>query len=244
MISSPRLLEVFVEVADTLVADYDIIDFLHRLADNISEVAGAEAVGLLLSDHLDQLQFMAASSDGARYLELFQLQNREGPCLDCFRTGVPVTVDDLSAAGGRWPVFAPKATRDGFNSVHAFPMRLRENVIGALNVFSTAPLPLEETDVRTIQALADVATIAIIQQQSLTAAETLTEQLQGALNSRVVVEQAKGLVSRSRDIGVDEAFDVMRTHSRNHGLRLSDVALALVNRELDPDVLGTRAERS
>ena len=237
MISTPRLLEVFVEAADTLVADYDVIDFLHRLADNVSEVSGADAVGLMLGDQLGQLQFMAASSESARHLELFQLQVSEGPCVDCFRTGVPVIIGDLAEAEGRWPAFSPEATAHGFRSMHAFPMRLRDRVIGALNVFSTVPLPLEETDVRTIQALADVATIGIIQQQSLTAAETLTEQLQGALSSRVVVEQAKGLVSRSLDVGVDEAFAMIRSYSRSNGLRLSEVALALLNRELDPDLL-------
>jgi GAF domain-containing protein len=240
MIATERLLDLFVEVADTLVDDFDLIDFLHNVADHTAAISGASSVGLLLADQNQQLQFMAASSQGARHLELFQIQNAEGPCLDCFRTREPVIVPDLNAAADRWPRFAAQAVATGIHSVHAFPMRLRERTIGALNVFGSTARPLEPDDVKVIQALADVATIALIQEQALVAAETLTEQLQGALNSRIVIEQAKGVVARSLGVNVNEAFEVMRSHARRNHLRLTDLAHSIATGVTDPATLGRR----
>jgi GAF domain-containing protein len=228
MISADRLAGVLVEVADTLVADFDLIDFLHNLADHAADLSGASSVGLMLADQNDQLHYMAASSEGAKHLELFQLQYSEGPCLDCHRTGEPVVVADLSQATGRWPDFAPRAVAAGVHSVHAFPMRLRDKVIGALNVFGEGPLPLNDGDVRLVQALADIATISIIQERAIAHAEMLTEQLQGALNTRIVVEQAKGVVSRTYGIGVDAAFELLRSHARRNHLRLGALAHDIV----------------
>ncbi|MGI9084363.1 MAG: GAF and ANTAR domain-containing protein [Aeromicrobium sp.] len=233
MVSPERLADVFVEVADTLVDEFDLIDFLHNLADHAAVAAGASSVGLLLADHHGDLQYMAASSEGAKHLELFQLQHAEGPCLDCFVGREPVIVPDLSEAEGRWPAFTPRAEEAGVRSVHAFPMRLRERVIGALNVFGEAPLPLEPRDVRVVQAMADVATIAILQERAISSAELLTEQLQGALNSRVVIEQAKGVISRDHGVGVDEAFVALRSYARGHHLRLVDLAHDVVNGAAD-----------
>lgn len=225
MITAERLSQVFVEVADTLVAGFDLIEFLHNLADHTAEVCGAAPVGLLLADQNEKLQFMAASSEGAKHLELFQLQHDEGPCLDCFRTGAPVTITGTDAIRDRWPVFGARAAALGVQSVHAFPMRLRDRVIGALNVFSGAELPLTDDDVRVVQAMADVATIAIMQERAISQAEVLTEQLQGALNSRIVIEQAKGMIAQSNQMGIDAAFDLLRSHARTHHLRLGALAL-------------------
>ena len=161
-------------------------------------------------------------------LELFQLQAEEGPCRDCFRFGAPVINSDLSRAAGRWPRFAPEAVAARYNAVHAFPLRHRDTVIGALNLFSTAAGRIEADDLKIIQALADVATIGLLQQRALAHSEILTEQLQGALNSRVTIEQAKGALARMRGVSVDEAFTLMRDHSRRHHLRLTDLALAVV----------------
>ncbi|MCY7395813.1 MAG: GAF and ANTAR domain-containing protein [Nocardioides sp.] len=166
------------------------------------------------------------------------MQHSQGPCLDCYQTKEPVIVPDLSEAADRWPEFVAQAAGAGVRSVHAFPMRLRNRVIGALNVFGQAPLPLDADDVKVIQALADVATIAIIQERAITAAETLTQQLQGALNSRVVIEQAKGVVAQSNGLGVDEAFTLLRTHARGRSLRLTDVAHDVITGALDPTSLG------
>ena len=224
MVSTERLADVFVEVADTLVDEFDLIDFLHNLADHAVTVSGGSSAGLLLADHDDSLHYVAASSASARNLELLQLQVEEGPCLDCYRTREPLITTDLSRETRRWPEFAPRAIEAGVHSVHAFPLRLRDRVIGAMNVFGDEPLPLEPSDVKVVQAMADVATIAILQERAIASAEVLTEQLQGALNSRIVIEQAKGVVSRAHGLTVDEAFAVLRTHARNNHLRLVDLA--------------------
>ena len=229
MVSTERLADVFVEVADTLVDEFDLIDFLHNLADHAVAVSGASSAGLLLADQNDTLHYMAASSEGARHLELFQLQHAEGPCLDCFRTREPLITTDLNQEIQRWPEFAPRGIEAGVHSVHAFPMRLRDRVIGALNVFGDEPLPLGPADIKVVQAMADVATIAILQERAIASAELLTEQLQGALNSRIVIEQAKGVISRDHGVSVDEAFSALRTHARNNHLRLVDLAHDVVN---------------
>jgi len=224
MVSNERLASVFVEMADTLVDEFDLIDFLHNLADHAVSVSGAASAGLLLADQNDSLHFMAASSEAARHLELFQVQHSEGPCFDCFRSHASVITTNLAQETQRWPDFAPRAKEAGVRSVHAFPMRLRDRVIGALNVFGEDPLPLGPEDVKIVQAMADVATIAILQERAIASAELLTEQLQGALNSRIVVEQAKGVISRDHDVSVDEAFAALRSHARSNHLRLADLA--------------------
>ena len=231
MISTERLADLFVEVADTLVADFDLVDFLVTLCQNANLVSSADAVGIVLTDHRGQLRFMASSNESGRELELFQLQAEEGPCLDCVRTKQPVVNSDIGQAGAIWPKFAPLAMGAGFQSVHAFPMRLREEVIGALNLFSVRQMGLEPQEVRVVQSLADVATIAILQERSIARAEALTEQLQGALNSRIVTEQAKGALARIEGISVDEAFEVMRRQARSQRQRLVDVASAVLATE-------------
>src|SRR5918994_798369 len=228
MIGIERLADVFVGVADTLVADFDVIDFLHTVAGHATEMSGAAAAGLMLSDLDGGLHYMGASDESTRLLELFQIQHEEGPCLDCYRTGQPVTEADLTSARSRWPAFSERAIASGVTSVHAFPMRLREHVIGALNVFGTEPRSLEPEEARVVQALADLATIAIIQERLIRQAELLTEQLQFALNSRVVIEQAKGAIARSLGVSVEEAFDLLRGHARRERMGLTDLALRVV----------------
>jgi GAF domain-containing protein len=227
-ISAQRLAKIFVEVADTLVAEFDLIEFLQMLADRAAGLVDAAAVGLVLADQRGQLEFMAASEESAKLLELFQLQNREGPCLDAFRSALPVINTDLRAAGGRWPRFAPHATAAGFRSVNAFPLRLRSEVIGALNIFGNEVRTLTDSDVQVMQALADVATIGILQERAISRGEVLTEQLQGALNSRIVIEQAKGVIAQIRGASVDEAFVAIRDYTRRTNRRLSEVARAIV----------------
>jgi transcriptional regulator with GAF, ATPase, and Fis domain len=235
-----RLLETFVELADTLVDDFDVIDFLHLLVERCVALLEVDAVGLLLTDQRGQLQVMASSSEQVRLLELFQLQNDQGPCMDAFATGVQVSHADLSTASGRWPRFAVAATEAGFVAVDALPMRLRDEVIGALNVFRTSPGTLSVTALRTAQALVDVATIGLLQERSIRHQEILTEQLQGALNSRVVIEQAKGLVAERLGIDMEGAFAALRGYARGHNLKLSDVAGAVIaGRTSTHDLLGT-----
>ena len=237
MIGIERLADVFVGVADTLVADFDVIEFLHTVAAHATEMTGATAAGLMLSDLDGGLHYMGASDESARLLELFQIQHEEGPCLDCYRGGQPVTVADLTTEPSRWPSFTERALASGVRSVHAFPMRLRDQVIGGLNVFGAEPRPLDPEEARVVQALADLATIAIIQERLIRQAELLTEQLQFALNSRVVIEQAKGAVARSLGVSVEEAFDLMRGHARRERIGLTDLALRVVQSPEGPLLL-------
>jgi len=228
MVSHERLAEVFVEVADTLVDEFDLVEFLQKVTWHTSELVNAPAAGLLLADARGRLQLMAASNERAQMLELFQVQAHEGPCHDCFHQGVPVVNADLRAAAHRWPEFAPRAVAAGYRSVHAFPMRLRQQVIGALNLFGTDIGEMSPTDVSIIQALADVATIGLLQQRALRHAAEVAEQLQAALDSRIVVEQAKGALAQIHGGSPDEAFEELRRYARDHRTHLSDVAHAVV----------------
>jgi GAF domain-containing protein len=223
-----RLSEVFVELADTLVDDFEITDFLRLLCERAVGILGVAAAGLLLTDEQDQLQVVAASSEQTRVLELFQLQAAEGPCLDCFHSGRPVSVADLSTTD-RWPEFVKVARATGFAAVHALPMRLRTEVIGALNLFDTMPRALSEEAGRMGQALADVATIGLLQQRAIRRRDLLTEQLQAALNSRILIEQAKGVVAERLGVDVQEAFTLLRAAARRGNRRLSDMARSVVD---------------
>ena len=222
------LSETFVELTDTLVADFDVIDFLHVLTGRSAALLDVSAVGLLLADQRGELRVVAASSEAARLLELFQLQSDQGPCLDCFRSGQPVTATDLGT-DQRWPRFAAAATQAGFGAVQALPMRLREQVIGALNLFRAAPGVFDSADVRVGQALADVATIGLLHERNIRRSDTLNEQLQTALNSRVVIEQAKGKLAERLGLDIDQAFSVLRDYARSRNRRLSDLARAMVD---------------
>jgi GAF domain-containing protein len=218
----------FVELTDTMVDDFDIIDFLHVLTSRSVELLDVSAAGLLLADPRGELRVVAASSEATRLLELFQLQSDQGPCLDCFRSGQPVGATDLSA-DQRWPEFAAAAGQAGFSAVQALPMRLRDQVIGALNLFRGTPGDFDADAVHVGQALADVATISLLHDRSMRQSDTLNEQLQTALNSRVVMEQAKGKLAERLGIDVDTAFTLLREQALNRNQRLSDLARAFVD---------------
>jgi GAF domain-containing protein len=232
MISTAHLSDLFVEVADTLVDDFDLVLFLQRLSQHVAVVSEANAVGLMLADHGGELRFMAASNESGAMLDLLQLQTHEGPCLDCYVSGEPVVDADLAGAVDRWPVFAPAALEAGFSAVHAFPMKLRDTVLGTVNAFCAAQTTLGDDERRVIQGLADIATIAILQERAIARAEAVTEQLQSALNSRVVIEQAKGALARIEGVTVDEAFEIMRSRSRTTRRRLVDVAAEVLEQGL------------
>ncbi len=221
--------EAFVELADTLVAGFDIIEFLHVLTDRSVGLLNASAAGLLLADPRGDLRVVAASSERARLVELFQVQNDEGPCLDCFRGGEPVAAEDLSTESRRWPHFAAAASQAGFAAVQALPMRLREETLGALNLFRDTPGPFDQADVRIGQALADVATIGLLNERTLRRSETLNEQLQAALNSRVIIEQAKGKLAERLGLDVDDAFTILRSCARRTNRGLSELARAFID---------------
>ena len=224
----------FVELADTLVADYDVLDFLHGLAARCVDLLDIDAAGLMLADPHGVLRVAASSSEQVRLLELYELQNEEGPCLECFASGAAVSSDDLTNGdGARWPHFGSEAMSAGFRSVLALPLRLRSETIGALNMFRSGTGPLGSLDRSLAQALADVATIGILQERGSQRREVLARQLQDALTSRVVIEQAKGVIAERLGMHVDEAFDLMRSHARSRNEKLSDVAGRVVSRELD-----------
>ncbi|MEU8023522.1 MULTISPECIES: GAF and ANTAR domain-containing protein [Micromonospora] len=238
-----RLSDVFVELADTLVDDFDVIEFLHVLADRCVQLLGVSAAGLLVTDQQDSLRVIAASSERTRLLELFQLQTAQGPCVDCFRTGGPVSVIDLRTAGHRWPRFTAAAAEVGFAAVHALPMRLRSKVIGVLSLFDAHPGGLDEGKVRIGQALADVATIGLLQQRAIQHGDILTEQLRAALHSRVLIEQAKGVLAERHQMDVGEAFALLRNGARSRNRRLSELAQAIINgsERLEPEPAITRS---
>jgi hypothetical protein len=223
------LSDTFVDLADTMVADFDVIDFLHLLTDRSVRLLAASAAGVVLADPRGELRVAAASTAEAELLELFQLQNDQGPCLECFRTGRSAIAADLDGPAQRWPRFAAAAAQAGFATVEALPMRLREQVIGALNLFRAEPGPLDPVDLRVGQALADVATIGLLHERNVRRRETVAEQLQAALNSRVVIEQAKGKLAERLSIGTDRAFSMIRDYARNTNRHLTDVARDFVN---------------
>jgi transcriptional regulator with GAF, ATPase, and Fis domain len=227
--SEQQLAEAFVEMADTLVDDFDVVDFLHRVTVRCAEVLAVSAAGVLLTDQRGALRVVAASTEQTRLLELLQSQTDQGPCPECFHTGRAVAVADLSSAASRWPRFVAQARQSGFASVHALPMRLRSTVIGALNLFGTRPGALADDTVRLGQAMADVATIGLLQARAIHDRETLAEQLQTALNSRVVIEQAKGVIAERRHLDMDASFTLLRGTARTSNRRLSELARAVVD---------------
>jgi len=226
------LARTFVELADNLVDDFDVVDLMCLLADRCAEVTGAAAVGLMLASPDGELRVLASSSEAMRLLEIFEAESDQGPCVDCYRSGAPVVGLDLSAADGPWSDFAPRAVAAGFLSVQAVPMRLRGRTIGAMNMYRRQRGPMLDVDVVAAQALADVSTIAILQHRAALDAQALTEQLQHALNARVVIEQAKGVLAERTGLDMEQSFARLRRHARNHGLRLTDVAQAVATKAL------------
>jgi GAF domain-containing protein len=221
-----RLAQTFVELADTLVAGFDLMEFLHTLTERCVELLDVDAAGLLLADGRGALRLVAASTEQARVAELFQIQNDEGPCVDCFRSGQAVIIGDISAGdvAKRWPRFGPAALEMGFAGVHAIPMRLRDQVIGTLNLFRSAPGGLDQPVARAARALVDVATIGILQERAFRQQELVAAQLQAALHSRVVIEQAKGVLAERHHVTPDQAFLTLRRYARDHNRPLTALA--------------------
>jgi transcriptional regulator with GAF, ATPase, and Fis domain len=226
-----RLAQTFVELADTLVANFDLMEFLHTLTERCVQLLDADAAGLLLADGRGALRLVAASTDQAQVIELFQLQADEGPCLDCYRNGQIVGVTDLRSAEAtrRWPGFAAAAAELGFGGVHAIPMRLREQIIGTLNLFHPAARGPDPVTARVARSLVDVATIGLLQERALRHQEILTEQLQTALNSRVLIEQAKGILAERHGCDPERAFTVLRRYARDHNHLLTELARDVIS---------------
>jgi hypothetical protein len=229
-----HLAETFVELADTLVDDFDVIDFLQVLAVRCVELLDVAAAGIVLADQGGSLRTVAASDERARLLELFEVQNDEGPCRDCYQFGAAVVNVDLDGARERWPQFAPRAIAGGFRSANALPLRLRSQVIGSLNLFHADAGGLDGPELRMAQALADAATIGILQQRTIRRGEVVAGQLQAALTSRIIIEQAKGVLAERLRISTDDAFEVLRGAARSRNRLLSDLAREIADGSADP----------
>ena len=232
MVRERRLAEVFVELADTLVEEFDVVDFLQTLIERCVELVDTDAAGLMLDDQRGNLRVVAYTDESARLLELFELQQAEGPCLDCFATGQVIANVDLTASRSRWPVFTEAALGSGFAYSHALPLRLRRQVVGALNLFTVERRALTDDHLAVAQGMADIATISLLHERALRDQFVLAEQLQTALHSRIVIEQAKGVLSARAAISVSEAFRRLRTHARRTGEQLTTVAEAVVTGSL------------
>jgi GAF domain-containing protein len=237
MTREAQLMSTFAALADTLVDDYDIVELLQTLVDACRDLLGSTAAGILLADKSGELELMASTSEASRVVEVMQLAAHAGPCIECFRTGAAVSVPSIAQAPDDWAAFRDSALAQGFASTEAIPLRLRDTSIGTLNLFRADEGAPAATDAIVARAFADVATIGILHERSLRQSEMLADQLQLALSTRVVIEQAKGVVSFTRGVPIDEAFDIIRSYARTHQMQLSAVASQLVRRELhlDPD---------
>jgi GAF domain-containing protein len=229
------MLEAFVTLADSLVGDYEVNEFLRMLMERCAEVFEVTTAGVMLESADGHLRIAAALSAEMEELEQAEVDNEDGPCHEAYRTGEPVVADDLdtSDVADRWPRVVDRMREMGLKAVYAFPLRLRDDRIGALNLYRAAPGAFRDEDVRLAQAMADVATIGILQVRKLESAEQRAGQLQHALDSRVVIEQAKGIVSARRDVSVDEAFHAIRRHARSHGRNIHEVARSIIEEGAD-----------
>jgi GAF domain-containing protein len=227
-----RVSAAFVKIADTLVDDYDVLDLLHTLVEETVDLLDATAAGLMLAGPDGILQVLASTSEESHLIEVLQQESGEGPCVECYVTGVPVTIRDIAGTGDRWPEFKKEAAIQGYRSVHGFPLRVRGRTIGAMNLFRTDTGELNDEDIAIGQALADVATISILQERAIRESATVNDQLQRALNSRILIEQAKGMLAHILDVSTDEAFQRLRAYARSHQISLADTAEAVLDRTL------------
>jgi GAF domain-containing protein len=230
------LARTFVRLADTLASDFDIVDFLQGLSADSVEILRAEAAGVMLADPRGGLRLIASSDERMRLLELFELQGAQGPCLDAFASGRAVQAS-VADSRVRWPVFAPRASGAGFQVMCAVPLRVRADVIGALNLFRGSDEPFTRAEMEIAQAMAEMAAIGLIQERALRERNLLTEQLQAALNSRVVIEQAKGMLAEYLTMTVDDAFKLLRRYARDHNRKLSEIASDVVGRKISSAAL-------
>jgi transcriptional regulator with GAF, ATPase, and Fis domain len=233
------LARAFVRLADTLADEFDLVEFLHGLSVDSVEIIGAEAASVMLADTRGGLRLVASSEERMRVLELFEIQSAQGPCLDAFGTGQAVQAG-AAESRRRWPVFAPRASEAGFHVMCAVPMRARTDTIGALNLFRGNDEPFSDAELEIARAMAQVAAIALIQERAIRERSLLVEQLQTALRSRVVIEQAKGMLAEHLSMTVDEAFQLLNKFARDHNRRLTDLAHDVVDRKLSHYAFGVR----
>ncbi|QKJ18861.1 GAF and ANTAR domain-containing protein [Microbacterium hominis] len=223
-----QLLGTFVTLADSLVDDFDVVDVLQRLVDDCISLFDASAAGILLLSPSNELEVIVSTSERSELVELMQLRVGAGPCVEAATTGEVVSVEDIDQIAHRWPTFAADARASGFSAIHAIPLRLRDSTLGSLNLFREESGALDAADAASARALADIATISILQQRRVEESELAQAQLQRALDSRVIIEQAKGYLAQRQDIDMDEAFSRIRNHARSTQTRISVVAADVV----------------
>jgi GAF domain-containing protein len=229
------IIHSLVDIADNLVDDFDVVELLTGLTDQCVGMLGISAAGVMIASPPDELRLVATSSEAMQLVELFELQTHEGPCLEAFHTGEPVEHEILRKGSDRWPRFSVVALDAGFQSVFALPLRLRDTTIGALNLFSVGPYPMDASDVVVARGFADLATISLLQHSAVADTQHVNEQLSQALSSRIVIEQAKGVISERARIDLSEAFSRLRNYARRHSLRLAEVAQSAIDGTLDPE---------
>jgi GAF domain-containing protein len=236
MTREQEVVDSLVELADTLVDNFDVVDLLTGLTQRCVDILGISAAGVMLASPNDELRLVAASSESMRVVETFELQAQEGPCMDAFRSGELVVQENLASGSGTWPRFATVAVEAGFRSALAIPLRLREKTIGALNLFSDQQNHMSSEDVTVARAFADLAAISVVQHRASSQVQLVNEQLIQALTSRVLIEQAKGVVFERAGVDMEEAFRRLRSYARSHNLLLTDVARAAIDGDLDAQV--------
>ena len=227
-----RLIDAFATLADTLVAGYDVIDLLQTLVENCHDLLDVDSAGILLANAEGRLEVVASTSEANTLVEIMQLDANAGPCMECFQTREVVSLPDIDVDSSRWPDFSTTALAQGIHSVYAIPLRLRETTIGTLNLMRNERGELNTADIRAAQALADVATIGILQERAIRGAITVRDQLQDALSSRIIIEQAKGVVAETANLSMDDAFSLIRQHARSNQTTLKEVARQLVAGDL------------
>ncbi|WIB77971.1 GAF and ANTAR domain-containing protein [Curtobacterium sp. MCPF17_002] len=225
-----QLVETFVTLTDTLVTDYDVVDLLQSLVDNAADLFDASAAGIMLANQQQELEVIASTNERSNFIGLMQLEAGEGPCIEAFTTARAVSVETPAEMRRRWPRFAAASAELGYAAVHSVPLRLRETILGSMNLFRESTGALNAEDAIAARALTDVATISILQQRTTEHADLVRSQLQQALESRVVIEQAKGFLSHTHQVNLDTAFTLLRSHARSHQSRLADTARAVVDR--------------
>jgi len=233
------LARAFVRLADTLADEFDIVEFLQGLSADSVEIIGAGAASVMLADARGELRLVASSEERMRLLELFEIQSAQGPCLDAFGTGRAVQASGAETHA-RWPAFAPRASEAGFHALCAVPMKAHAAIIGALNLFRGSDQPFSDADLEIARAMAQVATIALIQERAIRERSMLAGQLQAALRSRIVIEQAKGMLAEHLSTTVDEAFQLLNRYARDHNRRLTEVARDVADRKIRHDALARR----
>lgn len=225
-----ELVDTFVELADTLVADYDVVDMLYRLVVRCATTLDAADAGIMLPAADGTLEVVASTSERSHLIGILQLDADQGPCLEAYRTGKATSVENIGELRARWPQFAAAAGEQGYQSMHAFPLRLREEVIGSLNLFGVIAGPLSAEDATAARGLADIATIGILHERTLRESDLARQQLQHALDSRIVIEQAKGVIAHTEGVDMDEAFRLLRESARSSQRKISDVARDVIER--------------